>query len=46
VAGKTGEWEKKENQVKDRSIGSIVGARHTAAPRNGKRDNVGGIMTI
>jgi len=28
------------------SIGSIVGTRHTAVPRNGRRDNVGGIMTM
>ena len=46
VAEKTGEWKKLENLVQNQSIGSIVGARHDAAPRSGRRHNVGGIMTI
>jgi len=46
VAEKTREWKKLANLVQNRSIGSIVGTRPTAAPRNGRRDNVGGIMTI
>jgi len=44
VAEKTGEWKKLENLVQTRSIGSIVGARPTAAPRNGRRDNLEGIL--
>jgi|AntRauMFilla1563_2_1112583.scaffolds.fasta_scaffold235446_1 hypothetical protein len=31
-----------QNLVQNWSIGSIVGARPTAAPRNGRRDNVEG----
>jgi len=46
VDEKPEEWKKLENLVSNQSIGSIIGARHTAAPRNGRRDNVGGIMTI
>jgi len=46
VAEKTGEWEKLENLVQNQLIRSIVGARHAAAPRNGRRNNVGGIMTV
>jgi len=45
VAGKTGECKKLENLLQNRTIGSIVGARPTAAPRHGKRENVEGIMT-
>jgi len=45
VARKTGEWKKLENLVQNRSIGSIVGARPTAAPRNGRRDKVERIRT-
>jgi len=37
---------KLENLVQNRSIGSIVCARPTAAPRNGRRDNAVRIMTI
>jgi len=36
---------KLENLVQIRSIGSIVCARPTAAPRNGRRDNAVRIMT-
>jgi len=46
VAEKTGELKKLENLAQNRSIGTIEGARPTAVPRNGKRDNVGEIMTI
>jgi len=45
VAEKTGEWKKLENLIQNRFEG-IVGARHTAAPRIGRRDHVGRIMTI
>ena len=38
--------EKLENLVQNQSIGSIVSARPTAAPRNGRRDNAVRIMTI
>ena len=46
VAEKTGEWKILVNLVQNQSIGSIVGARHTATPRNGRRVHVGEIMTI
>jgi len=39
VAEKTGEWKKLENLQLE------VGARPTFAPRNGRRDNVEGIMS-
>jgi len=38
--------EKLEKLVQNQSIGSIVGARPTAAPRNGRRDKVAGIMSL
>ena len=34
-AGKTGELQKLENPVQNTSYESVVGARPTAAPRNG-----------
>jgi len=46
LAEKTGEWKKLGDLVQYWSLESIVGAQHTAAPRNGRRDNVGGIMPI
>jgi len=36
LAEKTGEVKKLENLVQNRSIGSIVGAGRTAAPRNSR----------
>jgi len=46
VAEKPGDLKKLENLVQKRSIGSIVGARPTAALRNGRRNNAAGIITI
>jgi len=46
AAEKTGELKNWRIWYKNQSIGSIVSARPTAAPRNGRRDNAAGIMTI
>jgi len=44
VAEKNGDGKNLENPVQNQSIASIVGARPTAASRNGRRDNVEGII--
>jgi len=50
VAEKTGDSKKLKNLVQNhlvqnQSFGSIVGARPTAATRNGGRDNTAGMIT-
>jgi len=46
VVGTTGELKKMENLVQNQSIGRIVCARSADAPRNSRKDIVGGIMTM